>query len=177
MKSNPAKLFMQCEITATNQSPQLNKFKPVLIFTPAAASVRAGSNKVQHSHASKPVLDWFGNLMFRSNTTVPQQTESICSGWMFQGLQEGSPPPPPDPPHRCGGGCSEASWLLGNGWRYLQLTGGCAAAGCNYTSCCVEQNLQNHLICFELATFECKHQGGGVMSLLLDGQQNISGGP
>lgn len=45
-------------------------------------------------------------------------------------------------PHRRDGSSAEASWLLGNGCRYLQLTGGCAAAGRNYASCCFEQNLR-----------------------------------
>lgn len=80
-------------------------------------------------------------------------TASIVGGSLFQRLRDETRP------HRRDGSCVEASWLLGNGRRYLQLTGDCAAAGRNYTSCCVEQNSRNHLICFELATFECKQQG------------------
>lgn len=37
-----------------------------------------------------------------------------------------------------------------------------ATAGCNYTSCCVELNWGNHLICFGFATSERKRQGGNA---------------
>lgn len=80
-------------------------------------------------------------------------TASIVDRSLFQRLRDETRP------HRRDGRCVEASWLLGNGRRYLQLTGDCAAAERNYTSCSVEQNLRNHLICLELATFECKQRG------------------